>query len=355
MVFNQLELMMSKEYIDGLFVSNPSNVQYISGYREEHAYAVITAKGRYLLTDGRYEEIATKTCKGFEVIDWQKKDGKLKGAIDAIVKKEKIKRLGFEAEYITYKQFTELYDMIDAEITPVVGLIEQLRVRKTSEELMYLREACHINDLVFERILKDIKVGVTEKELAALCSYYLRIEGGDAKISGNIVLTGKRSSLIIASPIDKKVEYGDLVLINYGASYNGYLTDFSRTVVVGEPTKEQREIYSVVQNAQRAAIESIKAGVLAKAPFNASEKILKDSNYSQYHYEGMGHGIGLFLHEEPFLSKISKNILEENNVIAVEPGLYIPDWGGIRIEDMLVVTEDGYELLTKSSRDLIVI
>jgi Xaa-Pro aminopeptidase len=347
---------MKKEYIDGFFISNPYNVHYISGFREKFAYALITEKGKYILTDGRHKEIASKTTKGFEIIDWQQKKNKLKQAVDEIIKKEGVKRLGFEAEHLTYKKFTELYDMVDAEITPVIGLVEQLRVVKTDEEIENLRKASQINDRVFERLLKNIKVGKTEKEISALCNYYVRLEGGDTQISENIFLTGSRSSQIMASPSDRKIEEGDLLLINYGASYNGYLTDFSRTVVVGkEPTPKQREAYEVVKEAQMAAIKAIKAGVLAKEPFYASEKVFKDTGYRKYHYEGMGHGIGLFLHEEPFLDKNSKLILEKNNVLTVEPGLYIPDWGGIRIEDTVLVTEEGYELLTKSSRELIVV
>lgn len=354
-MFNELICMMNKEYIDGFFISNPSNVQYISGYRHESAYALITEKGRYLLTDGRYTQLAAKTCKDFEIINWKKDERKLNETIKDIVKKENIRRLGFEAEYITYKQFTEFYDAIQAEITPVVGLIEQLRIIKTPEEISYLRKACEINDRVFERILKDIKVGISEKELSALCSYYLRIEGGDSKVSENIFLSGKRSSLISAPPIDNNIEYGDLILINFGSCYKGYMSDFSRSVVVGNATQKQKEIYSIVQRAQMAAIETIKAGVLAKEPYYASENIIRDTKYFPFHYKGMGHGIGLFLFEDPFLGKHSKNILEKNHVLTVEPGLYIPDWGGIRIEDMIVVTEDGYELLSKSSRDLIII
>ena len=347
---------MQKEYIDGFFISNPYNVHYISGFREKFAYALITEKGKYILTDGRHKEIAAKTTKGFEIIDWQKKEKKLKQAVNEIIKKEDLKRLGFEAEHLTYKKFTELYDMVDAEITPVVGLVEQLRVVKTQEEIQNLKIASEINDRVFQRLLKNIKAGKTEKQISALCSYFIRLEGGDTEMSENIFLTGSRSSQVMASPTDEEIKEGDLFLINYGASYKGYLTDFSRTVVIGkEPTSKQKEAYEVVKEAQMEAIKSIKAGVLAKEPFYASEKIFIDTGYREFHYEGMGHGIGLFLHEEPFLDKNSKLILEKNNVLTVEPGLYIPDWGGIRIEDTVLVTEEGYELLTKSSRELIVV
>lgn len=352
-MFKKIMSLMQNEFIDGLFISNPYNVQYISGYREQNAYALITENGRYLLTDGRYQELASKTTKGFEIIDWQKKEFKLKEAINELIKEENIGRLGFEAEYITYKQFTDLYDMIEAEITPVVGLIEKLREIKSPEEIANIRVACQINDTVFLKLLDKIKVGVTEKELSALCAYYIKMEGGDVQIGESIFLTGKRSSLIIGYATDAKLEEGDFLLMNYGTRYKGYLTDFSRTVVIGKPNSEQKRVYETVQNAQNAAINSIKAGALAKEPFYSSAKVFEDAGLIEYHYEGMGHGIGLFMHEEPFLDKNSKNILEKNSVLTVEPGIYIPEWGGVRLEDIVVVTETGCEILSKTTKDLI--
>ncbi|MCT4563113.1 MAG: Xaa-Pro peptidase family protein [Maledivibacter sp.] len=354
-MIDELISMMKEEYIDGFFISNPSNVQYITGYREEHVYAVITKRGQYLIIDGRYKELAAMECLGFEILVWNEDGRGLTETINDIVIKDKVNRLGFEAEYITYKQFTELYDIIKAEITPVIGLVEQLRVIKTPEEISYLRQACDITERAYNNILNDIKVGISEKELVAKANYYLRIEGGDPKTSETVFLSGKRSSLIVALPTDKKIEYGDFVLINIGARYKGYLVDFSRTVVVGEPTERQEEIYSVVQKAQMEAIKGIKGGVLAKEPYYASKKVLEEAGYLKYHYKKMGHGIGLFLYEEPFLCKSSKNILVKNNVLTVEPGIYIPGWGGVRIEDVILVTEDGYEILTKTPRDLMIL
>jgi len=359
-LYHNLKSMMELECIDGVLISNSNNIRYISGYGEKNAYALITLKKNYLLTDGRYTELAEKTCKGFEILNWQEevsvnKEGKLKKIVNDIVNMEKIKRLGFEAEYTTYKEFTELYDMVDTEITPVVGMVEKLREIKSEEELKSMKTACQINDRVFKRLLKDIKIGVTEKELSALSKYYVSLEGGDEYKLDNIFLFGKRSSLISASPSNNKLEFGDFVLMNYGAGYNGYISDFTRTVVIGEATEKQRNIYNIVKNAEKNAVDAIKAGILANEPFHASAKVFSDENCLEYHYEGMGHGIGLHIHETPYLEKGSNVILEKNNVLTVEPGLYIPDWGGVRIEDMLVVKEGSSELLSHSPRDLIVI
>ena len=345
--------MMREEFIDGLFISNSYNVQYISGFRGENAYALITAKGKYLITDGRHIELMSMMTKGFIIIDWQKKDLKLKEAINDIVRKEGIKRLGFEAEYLTYKQFTDLYDMTKAEITPVVGIIEKLREVKTQDEIEKIKTACEINDRVFERLIKRVRVNVSEKELSALCSYYIKMEGGDAQDSENVFLIGKRTSLIMDQPTEAVLEKGDLLLMNYGAKYQGYRTDFSRTVILGQSNEEQRRVYDTALRAQTAAIGSIRAGELVKEPFNESAKIIKEAGYYKYHYEGIGHGIGLDLLEEPFLDKNSTDILEENSVLTVEPGIYIPNWGGVRIEDVVVVMEGGCRRLSKTTRKLI--
>lgn len=359
-MYHNLKSMMEMECIDGVLIRNPNNIRYISGYGQKNSYALITYKNNYLLTDGRYTELAEKTCKGFEIINWQKevsvnREGKIKKIINDIIRKEKIKRLGFEAEYTTYKEFTELYDMIGTEITPVVGMVEKLREIKSEEEIKFIKKACDINDRVFLRLVKDIKIGVTEKELSALSKYYVSLEGGDEYNVDNIFLFGKRSSLISASPSDNKIENGNFVLMNYGAGYNGYISDFTRTIVIGQATEKQKNIYRIVQKAQEKAIDTIRAGILASEPFKASSKVFSDENCLEYHYEGMGHGIGLHMHETPFIERNSNKILEKNNVITVEPGIYIPEWGGVRIEDMIVVKEDCSQVLTHSSRDLMIL
>lgn len=352
-MLERIKSMMDAEMIDGFLISSPQNIRYLTGYQENYAYVLITGRSNYVFTDGRYQEIARKAFIGFEVINWQLKEGKLKQAINEIVTRDKVKRLGFEAEHITYKHFADLYDMVQTEITPVVGLVERFRAIKAEDELLCLRKACDISDKVFTRLLTKIRLGMTERELASLCDYYISLEGGSAKTTDSIILGGARTSLIVASPSDYRLQEGDLLMMNFGVSYNGYIADFTRTIALGKATDKQHEIYAVVKKAQQAAINEIKAGALAKTPFYASEKIISEAGYREYHYEGIGHGLGLFIHETPFLDKNSKMILEKNNVLTVEPGLYLPGWGGIRIEDVIVVTDDGVEFLTKSDRDLI--
>lgn len=344
---------MEKELVDGFYITNPKNVRYVSGYTSDDSFLLITKDNKFFITDARYTEQAKNECPDYEIIDWRAKGKGMHESINYILDKTKVKRLGFESEHISHNKFVDLSQNIDIELVPVVGLVEKLRRVKTIQEIEYLREACKIADRAFNRILKDIKVGITEKSLSAKLSYYLRIEGADARSLNNIFISGKRTSLLHGIPSDKKIEYGDFVLMDFGASYNGYLSDITRTVVVGKASEKQKEVYEIEKKSQQDAIDAIKAGVPTKEPYFASLKAMEGTEYIKYHYTGIGHGIGLDVHEEPFMSPFLNDVLEKNNVVTVEPGIYIPDWGGVRIEDQVLVTEEGCEMLSFSSRDLI--
>ena len=179
------------------------------------------------------------------------------------------------------------------------------------------------------------------------------MEGSDTKPYGNILISGKRTSLLHGIPSNKTIEYGDFVLMDYGCGYNGYLSDMTRTVIVGKATTEQKEVYALEKRMLEDSIAVMVAGTMATDVYNASIEAIKDTKYFQYHYNGIGHGIGLFVHEIPFMGPRSNEILKENNVITIEPGIYIPNWGGVRIEDQILITKDGNEILTSSVRDLI--
>jgi Xaa-Pro aminopeptidase len=216
-----------------------------------------------------------------------------------------------------------------------------------------LRVACQIADRAFERIIKDIKIGITEKELASKLSHYMVMEGADTKPYGNILISGKRTSLLHGIPSSKSIEYGDFVLMDYGCGYNGYLSDMTRTVVVGKATQEQKKIYSLETKMLEDSKIAMIPGAKATDVYEASIQAIKDTEYFKYHYSGIGHGIGLFVHEIPFMGPRSKEVLKENNVITIEPGIYIPNWGGVRIEDQILITNNGNECLTNSIRELL--
>ena len=232
-------------------------------------------------------------------------------------------------------------------------MIEEIRSHKTKEEIEYARIACDITCRAFERILEDIRVGITEKELAARLSLYMVLEGADTQPYGNILISGKRTSLLHGIPSEKAVEYGDFVLMDFGCQYKGYMSDMTRTVVVGRANEKQKEVYELEQRMVSEVESFIKGGVSAADAYRASLKPLEGTEYKQYHYTGIGHGVGLFVHEVPFMGPRSKDIIHKDTVMTVEPGIYIPGWGGVRIEDQIVVTETGNEILTWAEKELI--
>lgn len=349
---NKLLETMKKQGLDGFFVSKLMNVRYVSGYTSDDAYLLITEKGGYFLTDPRYTEQAGKECPDYRIVNWRADGGSVAGAVNRISKELGLKRVAFEGDSVNYNMYAELAKS-EAETVAVNGVIETMRAVKTPEEIRNLRAACDIADRAFQRIVKDIRVGITEKELASRLSHYMVMEGSDTKPYGNILISGKRTSLLHGIPSNKVIEYGDFVLMDYGCGFNGYLSDMTRTVVVGKATPKQREVYALEQQMLEEATRAMKPGARASDVYKASIQAIQDTEYFQYHYSGVGHGIGLFVHEIPFMNGSSDEILQENNVITIEPGIYIPDWGGVRIEDQILITRDGNESLTHSPRDLI--
>lgn len=238
-------------------------------------------------------------------------------------------------------------------MVPTVNVIEKFRSVKNSEEEGYLRAACEIASRAFDKIIKDIRVGMTEKELASRLSHYMVMEGADTKPYGGILISGARTSLLHGIPSSKAIEYGDFVLMDYGCQFNGYLSDMTRTVVVGKATEKQKEVYNLCRQMTEDVEAAIKPGVTGTECYEASLKAIKDTEYLNYNYGGIGHGVGLFVHELPFIGSNSKDVLQEGNIMTVEPGIYIPGWGGVRVEDQGLVTAKGYENLISATHELI--
>lgn len=344
--------LMEEHEIDAFFISQIHNVRYLSGYKSDDAYLLITKDKRYLLTDPRYVEEASDNAKGYQTINWREYNS-VGCAVADLISGDKIKNLYFEENNISFDLFNQLQKEINVKLSPIEGAIENLRSIKSVDEIAFLRKACEIGDRAFNQILKDIRVGVTERQLSAKLGYYLKNEGSDARGYENITLSGARTSLLHGIPSDKQIEEGDLILMDFGAGYQGYLSDMSRTVVLGEATDKQREMYTIIKSSEEDMIASVKAGVDAKNTYIASLKAMESSKYKKYHYTGVGHGIGLAVHEKPFIGPKSEDRFVANNIITLEPGIYIPKWGGVRIEDQVLVTNEGCEVLTKSTRNLI--
>ncbi len=343
---------MEKNGLHAMFISRPINVKYISHYTGDDSYLFITPKEKFFLTDPRYTEQASYECPDYTILN-HRAYGSLARALAAIVREHQIRTIGFEDSYLTVSNYLEFQSEVNAEFVPADGIIEQFRAIKRPDEIACLRVACDIASRAYEKILKDIRVGITEKELAARLSLYMVMEGSDTQPYGNILISGARTSLLHGIPSSRAIEYGDLVLMDYGCQYHGYLSDMTRTVVVGKATPKQKEIYRLEQQMVADVENFLKDGVSACEAYHISTQAIKDSEYFQYHYNGIGHGVGMFVHETPFMSPVTRDIVRAGNVMTVEPGIYIPGWGGIRIEDQLLITETGNENLISATKELI--
>lgn len=344
---------METHSLDAFFIAKPANVRYISGYTGDDSYLFVTQKTQCFITDPRYTEQASYECPEYEIVNWRKPGNTMGMTVDALARKEDVKTIGFEQDFLTYQVYASIQKENQAEMIPTSDVIEMFRAVKTKEEEGYLRAACDIASRAFDRIIKDIRPGVTEKELASKLSHYMVMDGADTKPYGGILISGAKTSLLHGIPDSKVIEYGDFVLMDYGCQYHGYLSDMTRTVVVGKATPKQREVYEL----ERRMVEDVEAvmrpGTSGEECYEASLRAIRDTEYLPYNYTGIGHGVGLFVHEQPFIGKNCKSILEEGNILTVEPGIYIPGWGGVRIEDQVLITSDGYENLISATKDLI--
>ena len=341
----QLLAYMQKEHLDGMFISRPVNVKYVSHYTGEDSWLFITEQEKFFLTDPRYTEQVSYECPDYTILNWRDTYGSIGKALAYAAEKVGAKTIGFEAAHLTVEQYQNLQSEVKAELVPADGIIEEFRSIKKPEEIECLRISCDIASRAYEKIQKDIRVGIWVFVVGGRFSLYMVLEGADTQPYGNILISGARTSLLHGIPSQKAIEYGDLVLMDYGCQYHGYLSDMTRTLVVGRATPKQKEVYKIEQQMVAAVEGFLKDGVSASDAYYESTKIIEGTEYFPYHYTGIGHGVGMFVHEIPFMSPVSKNIVHANNVMTVEPGIYIPGWGGIRIEDDILVTESGSRII----------
>ena len=338
---------------EAIFLKKGPNIRWASGFKGADSYVLMTREGGFLITDPRYTEQAGIEAPDFTVVDWRAAGGSVAKAVAQILKEQKLHSVAFEADALSFNEYRALQEAADAELVPTEGVVETLRSVKTPQEIEYLRAACEISCRAFYRILEDIRVGVTEKELAAKLSSYMVFEGADTQPYGNILISGPNTSLLHGIPSDRAVQYGDFVLMDYGCQVNGYMSDMTRTVVVGRANSRQREVYELEKRMLEDSLAVMKAGVKCGDVYEASIQAIKDTEYFPYHYGGIGHGVGLFVHEVPFIRKGAPDVYTENVVTTIEPGLYIPGWGGVRIEDQVIIQEGGVEQLIRVPHDLI--
>lgn len=346
----QISSFLKESGIDGAFIQKDENCRYISGFTGSDSFLFLTPGGLYLLTDSRYTQQAVKEAPDFEVVDYQ---GHLADTAARLAAEHGIRRLGVE-EGMTWKQYLAFHDAVkDCEM--VFCQPDTLRRVKTAQELELMQEACRISDEGFRKTVPFIKAGRTERELRSILECAMLEEGSDGKSFDTIVASGERSAFPHGTATDKVVEDGDLITFDFGAIYRGYHSDITRTVAVGSLTDRRRFIYDSVL-ACNEHIESImKAGVKACDMDAEARRFLKEKELDIWFIHALGHSVGLEIHENPVLAPRDHTVLEENMTETVEPGVYIPGVGGVRIEDTTVILKDGIRILTKFPKALITV
>lgn len=348
---NHLRDHLRENKIPAVLVSKDENVHYFSGFYGDSTVLLITEERAYLITDSRYIEQAQQQAPLYELIE--QKEGLLKVSAN-LAKKIGVPSVSFEGSALTYNEYSKLAEELRPVKPGISVSLDQLRVVKEVEEIFCIEKACDIGDEAFQDIITYIKPGMTEIEVAARLENTMRCLGSEKVSFTTIVASGKRGSLPHGIATDKLIFDGEFVTMDYGAIYRGYHSDVTRTVCVGTADKKQREIYSAVLSAQELGVSLVKPGASGIEVDRRARQVLEKAGLAKYFGHGLGHSVGLEIHEEPRLSpKSSCESLEAGTVITVEPGVYIPDWGGVRIEDTVLVAETGSRRLTKSSKKLL--
>lgn len=343
--------MLNKIGADGVFLYSPENRRYASGFTGSTGYVIISEKDAGFVTDFRYKNQAGIQCLGFEIIENQ---NPLVDYLVDVIKKYNIKKLAYEDAFMTVSFYNNLKDKLEnVEFIPLKEAEGNIRIIKDQEELNNIKKAAEIADSAFKHILDYIKPGVTERDVAIELEFFMKNKGATGLSFESIVASGWRSSLPHGVATDKKINLGELLTLDYGCVYNGYCSDMTRTVVIGKADEKQKKIYEIVLKAQKEALAHIKPGVLGKDVDKIARDIIIEAGYGDYFGHGLGHGVGLAIHEEPRLSPVGETVLETNMVVTDEPGIYIPDFGGVRIEDLVVVGKDGPIVCSNSPKELI--
>lgn len=343
--------------VDALLVASAANRRYLSGFTGSSALLYISKTKKIIITDFRYIEQATNQCPGFEVVN-QGTLGLIKTALQ-IAKSEKVKYIGFESAHTNYSTYKQLSEHSEFEFVPTENVVEELRQIKDEEELAKIRKAESIGDLAFSKIIPlinlEYKNGLTENDIVLELERIMRQNGASGTSFNPIVAAGAKSSICHAVPGAQTLNHGDFVVMDFGCIYEGYCSDMTRTIVIGEASDKHNEIYHTVLKAQLAALQGIKPGMRGKEVDSIARNIISEAGYGEYFGHGLGHSTGLEIHENPRFSMAEETVIKPGMVLTVEPGIYIPGFGGVRIEDMVVVTESGIENLTHSPKDLMII
>lgn len=352
---------LKENALDALLVSSLPNIAYLTGYakfsmQDRDAFVLITQKSQYIFTHGIYKEDVKNSVKNFTLIDI-KRENPISQAVKDIIEEQSIQKLGFEAFDLKVSEFERLTKQIDKKLLTPSNVVNTLRIHKSADEITALKKACALGDKAFTYIQNKISVGISESELAAQLDYFIKSEGANISFP-TIIAFAENAAHPHHMPTNKKLEKNNFVLLDFGVLLNGYCSDMTRTICFGKADTNKKQVYETVSEAQQKAIELIEEKLsnneVVKA--NAVDKIAREHIETKGYPampHSLGHGIGLEVHEEPRLTPVTDDVLEEGMVFSIEPGIYVPEKLGVRIEDLFAIENDKLTLLTQSPRNLI--
>lgn len=333
---------------DAVLLTSAHNMRYFSGFSGGEGAVLIQKDKQTLFADSRYIEQAENEAENFDVVLWN-------GFIDlcSFTEEQGFEKIAFEDNILTVDLYNRLKERTKAEYIGKGNEIDKLRMIKTVSEIEKIKTAEEIGDKTFSHILGYIKEGVSEREIACEIEYFMKKQGAEKTSFDTIAISGAKTSMPHGVPDNKKIENGDFITLDFGCVYDGYCSDMTRTVVLGKASEKQKEIYDIVYTAQMTGLDAIKCGEICKNADKAARDVIEKSGYGECFGHSLGHGVGLLIHELPNLSPKSDIILEDNMVVSCEPGIYVPGFGGVRIEDLVVVSGKKCTVLSKSQKNLI--
>ncbi len=342
---------LQAEGADVFLVSSAVNRRYLTGFTGSAGLVWISGTRQALLTDFRYVEQVKAECPDWELIQIENYNESLK----KLIEDDGVKKIAFEKDYVTVKQIEEWREKLSPQFLGVSGWAEELRMIKSEAEIENIKRAAKIADDAFAELLPKIRSGVTELDIALELEFLMRKRGASAMSFDPIVASGPRSALPHARPTDRVFSVGDFVVFDFGCVVNGYCSDMTRTIVIGEPEEQHLLIYDLVLKAQLTSLEAVGPGKTGAEIDAIARDIIGEMGYGEYFGHGLGHSLGLEVHESPRLSKTDQTVLQPGMLVTVEPGVYLPGFGGVRIEDLVLVTEGGHEVLSSTFKELYVV
>ncbi|MDD3225463.1 MAG: Xaa-Pro peptidase family protein [Clostridium sp.] len=346
----KLRAVMASKNLDCVLLVGDSNRNYLSGFTGDESFSIITKDNAIFITDSRFTQQAKEQVKDYEIIQYNRPFSIFFGET---IKKLNVKNVGFEEDVISYAFYDELSKAVSVELIPMRGIVEEIRVIKDKNEVQTIKQAAGIADKAFAHMLDFIKEGKTEREVGLELEFTMKKMGARDLSFPSIVASGVRSCLPHGQATEKILKKGDFLTLDFGCIFNDYCSDMTRTVVIGEASDKMKEIYNVVLKAQENAIKVIKPGIKTCIVDAAARDYIIEKGYGKYFGHSVGHGVGRQIHERPILGPKSTTVLKSGMIVTDEPGIYIPDFGGVRIEDLILVTDTGCEVLSKSPKNMI--